>query len=487
MKTQSAIPHNLMVKFTHFLEEATGLRFREDSWPLFNKKFLPAAKDFGFEEASPCMEWLMSAPLNDEQIAILAHHLTVGETYFFRDSHAFHVLKQHILPELIERKRRQDKQLRIWSAACCTGEEPYSIAMVLKSILPDIEDWQITILGTDINNNFLKLAASGEFREWSFRGMPTLMKQRYFSQLKSKKYAIDPTVKSMVQFSYLNLIEDSYPSLLNGTNAMDLILANNVLIYFSEETINRVMQKVANSLVNKGWLMVSPVEVPYIQNDYLHPRSYPEATIFQKQDERYQPVRFFEQKALDLPSLEFTSKEVATPKPSPKKIVPPQEKDQPFTLAIKAFDKGCYEEAIHLLEDQKVDANIADLLIKCYGNLGQLQDALKWCDHAISISKSDPKNYFLKATLYQELEEDSLAIDNLNKALYFDSNFIIAHMSIANLYLREGKLKDAKRHYRNALALLEKYGEEDSVPCSEGLTAGRIRDIINTMQGAGNG
>ena len=180
------------------------------------------------------MDWLLSSePPSRNQIEILASYLTIGETYFFREKQTFEILEERILADLIKTRRQNERRLRIWSAGCCTGEEPYSIAMLLSKMLPDLKDWNISILATDINPRFLHKASEGVYSKWSFRDCPQGVKERYFRKAKEDRLEILPDIKKMVTFSYLNLVEDSYPSLSNCTNAMDVIFCRNVLMYFA--------------------------------------------------------------------------------------------------------------------------------------------------------------------------------------------------------------------------------------------------------------
>jgi chemotaxis protein methyltransferase CheR len=113
-----------------------------------------AARQAGHRHVEKYVEWLLSTPLSKLQIEELAGHLTIGETYFFRNPEQFTLLEQQVLPELIRQKQNDEKRLRIWCAGCSTGEEPYSVAISLRRVIPDIANWKITILATDLNGRF---------------------------------------------------------------------------------------------------------------------------------------------------------------------------------------------------------------------------------------------------------------------------------------------------------------------------------------------
>jgi chemotaxis protein methyltransferase CheR len=151
-----------------------------------------AARELGFSDPQSCARMLLSEPLTQATLATLASHLTVGETYFFRDGNTFSALEERILPELLRERREAGRRLRIWCAGCCTGEEPYSIAMLLDRLLPDAEAWNITILGTDINPHFLRKAGDGVYGEWSFRDAPAWVRDRYFVRRRDGCHVLHP-------------------------------------------------------------------------------------------------------------------------------------------------------------------------------------------------------------------------------------------------------------------------------------------------------
>jgi chemotaxis protein methyltransferase CheR len=208
-----------------------GLHFPRERWRDMERGIAAASRESGYAETEAFSHWLLSAPLTRPRIEGLASHLTVGETYFFRERESLDVLEQQLLPELLRARGRSERHLRIWSAGCCTGEEPYSIAMMIDRLIPDSENRNLTILATDINTHALRKAARGVFGAWSFRDTPGWLKERYFTRRQDGRFEIQPRLRRMVSFSYLNLAEDTYPSLVNGTNAMDVILCRNAVFH----------------------------------------------------------------------------------------------------------------------------------------------------------------------------------------------------------------------------------------------------------------
>src|SRR5450759_3902801 len=146
-----ALPDSLLSRLSDFLESQIGLHFPKERWRDLERGIAAAARESGYKEAQAYIHWLLAAPLTRTQIKGLASHLTVGETYFFREKRSLDILEQQILPELLRTRAQTEKHLRIWSAGCCSGEEPYSIAMLIDRLIPAFEKWSLTILATDIN------------------------------------------------------------------------------------------------------------------------------------------------------------------------------------------------------------------------------------------------------------------------------------------------------------------------------------------------
>ncbi|NKB18258.1 MAG: chemotaxis protein CheR [Pseudanabaena sp. CRU_2_10] len=179
--------------------------------------------------------------------------LTTGETYFFRDRGQLNLIQEAILPEIIARKHQaqaisQTKpSLRIWSAGCSTGEEPYSLATIVKELIPNYLNWNLLILGTDINTESIAKAKMGSYSEWSFRMVSPTIKQQYFSY-QDKSWQLDDRIRRMVKFQPGNLLTDDYPSLNSDIYNMDIIICRNVFIYFNAENVETILAKFYQAL-----------------------------------------------------------------------------------------------------------------------------------------------------------------------------------------------------------------------------------------------
>jgi len=183
--------------------------------------------------------------------------ITTNETLFFRDVSPFQGLKYKIIPELIDAKQKSatPKKIRIWSAACSTGQEPYSIAMMLSDMLPDIMQWDIHILGTDISDDVIKKASYGKYQIHEIkRGLTEEQIEKYFT-FKDDGYYIKDEIRYLVNFSHRNLLEP-----FTNMGLFDIVLCRNVAIYFDDDTRKHLFQRISNLITPQGYLVVGSSE-----------------------------------------------------------------------------------------------------------------------------------------------------------------------------------------------------------------------------------
>lgn len=494
----------LLSQLNDFVAARMGLHFPQERRRDLERGIDSAAREFDFQDTDACIRWLISSPLTNNHIEILAGYLTVGETYFFREKNCFEMLEARLLPDLIRSRRGAEPRLRIWSAGCCTGEEPYSIAMLLQRLIPDLKDWNVTIVATDINHRFLRKASDGVYNEWSFRETPAWIKERYFTRTKEGRFEILPELKKRVTFSSLNLAEDTYPSLTNNTNAMDIIFCRNVLMYFAPERAKKVIHNLYRSLIDGGWLIVSPSETSQALFSQFATVNFPGLILYQKKDgdpsRTGQAVEAFPDTLVEGPGVSFQPPVHVLTEPVPEAIVPHEtrallplqgeEQDianpppAPYAEATALYEQGRYAEASEqiagLLADHPNDAQAMTLLARVYANQGRLAEAFQWCERAIAADKLAAGCHYLLATVLQERGQVEEAVRSLKRALYLDPHFVLAHFALGNFAKQQGKLREWAKHFENALSLLSRYPEEGILPESEGMTAGRLMEIIRS-------
>jgi chemotaxis protein methyltransferase CheR len=484
------LPDSMMSQLSEFIAAKTALHFPPERWSDLEYKLGPAANEFGFADKEEFIQWLLSAQLTSGEMDVLASHLTIHETYFWREPQVFEALVAQVLPALVRLREYNDRHIRIWSAGCASGEEPYSIAIALHRAIPALKDWQITILATDIDPRILRKAMTGVYSKWSFRNAPQWLIDGYFRCKKDGVFEILPEIRKMVTFSYLNLAEDIYPTPQNNTNAMDIIFCRNVLMYFAPERARQVGQGLYRSLVEGGWLMVGASELSQVLFSQFTSVQFPDAIVYRKEIQgallpdpfQYELPPFF-QKTTAQPQAEFIAGVESTLPPfrfqedetvlaTGGQALPPDENAAVFRQTAQATDMEIPEKT----EGETLPAKTH--LIRALADQGKLNEALALCAEALAADKLDPGLHFLRASILQELNRFDEAGVSLKRTLYLDQNFLLAHFALGNLGLRQGKARAAKKHFENVLTLLKENRPEDILPESEGLTAGRFREII---------
>jgi len=501
----------LWERLSHFIARNTGLHFPPERIADLQRGLGAAAEEFGFADHARCAEWVLSGALTRPQLHVLASHLTVGETYFFRERRTFDALSNVILPDLISRRRGREQRLRLWSAACCTGEEAYSLAILLQRLLPDRKDWNVTILATDINERFLQKAAAGTYGEWSFRDCSPLFRERHFTRAPDGRYQVAAQIRDWVTFAQLNLAEDSFPSLSTDTNAMDVILCRNLLLYFTPAHARKLVEKLNNALVEPGWLAVSPSEYSQALFSRFAAVNFPGAVLYRKDGvmERNarvrapslpEPAATFELPAVPQdPTTELTAghwqPEVAPAAPSGQSSSS-MDLPRPLAAAEYAFSQGRYREAVDALlpafADPAIDGPTRGLppeheprafsvLARAYANQGNLTDALLWTARWIDSNKVEPTAHYLHAMILQEKGERRDARRALQSAVFLQPDFALAHFALGNLARADGRAAEASRHFANALRSLRHRSPDEPLPDSDGMTVGRLVQTINAL------
>src|SRR5262245_54755292 len=206
----------------------TGLWYYADKDEDFASRIERRFHTVGIRRCAEYLRLLHNEPDGSREMDDLVGELTIGETYFFRQVEHFHILRDRILPELIKRNS-QTRRLRIWSAGCATGAEPYSVAILLELDFADqIAGWDIAIIGTDINSEFLARARAARYAQWAFRTTPEWIKMRCFEH-QGSSWVLRPEFSRHVWFQYHNLASDTHPPGLPAL-PFDLILCRNVTI-----------------------------------------------------------------------------------------------------------------------------------------------------------------------------------------------------------------------------------------------------------------
>ena len=235
------------------LKERSGLIITADKGYLLETRLGPLVRERGLPSLAALMD-VLRQPGSDSVRAQVVDAMTTNETSFFRDSHPFDTLRKSVIPGLIER-RAGARALRIWSAACSTGQEPYSLSMILKDHFPVLNGWKIEIIATDISPSVLDRAREGVYSTFEVqRGMPIQMLVRHFEQV-GETWRIKDELRRNIIFRRANLLDD-----LAALGTFDIVLCRNVLIYFDQPTKTRILGAIAGRTASDGALLLGGAE-----------------------------------------------------------------------------------------------------------------------------------------------------------------------------------------------------------------------------------
>jgi chemotaxis protein methyltransferase CheR len=220
---------------------------------LVESRLAPLARAEGHESIADLVVELRK-PGSQRLQSHVIEAMTTNETSFFRDVHPFEALREQLLPELI-RRRSGERALRIWSAACSSGQEAYSIAITMREHFPELASWDVRILGTDISTEMLERAREGKYAQIEAnRGLPSKMLVKYFEH-KGAGWQVKPELRSMLEVKAMNLVEP-----WGALPRMDLVFLRNVLIYFDVPTKRQVLERVRGVLRPDGYLFLGAAE-----------------------------------------------------------------------------------------------------------------------------------------------------------------------------------------------------------------------------------
>lgn len=416
--------------------ERLGLVFPSGRRPELMRGIAQAAREAGARNVEVYLADLASAPDDHPEWSRLAGYLTIGETYFFRDRACFEALSQQVLPMLIEARRRAgDLRLNLWSAGCATGEEPYSLAIVLDTLLPDLRDWAVTILATDISGAALVQARRASYRDWSFRETPDLVRQRSFARGSDGRWRLADDLRRVVRFDVLNLAQPSSPPARVMPSGMDVVLCRNVLMYFTPAAQRMAAERLVGALAPHGWLVTSAVEASADLFRALEPVNFPNAVLFRHVGKR------------------------------------------PVETAPRLAGNGVAAPAVPRrlgLRDLLAEARIC-------ADAGARDRARALCEQAIGRDRLAVEAYLLLATIHQECGEAAAAIDMLQRVIYLAPATTSAHFLLGRLLLQRGDVRHGRKALEAVLDLLRVAEPGAPVAGAVDLTAGRLATAVRAQ------
>jgi chemotaxis protein methyltransferase CheR len=529
----------LIQLFIQLITAHTGLQIRLQDRSALSQKLLIRMKSAQIPDPEKYYQLLTATSLEGQkewrELVLL---LTTIESYFMRDQGQFSLLKKVIFPKLIEQKRNLHQTLgtqptlRIWSAGCSTGEEPYSLAIILKQLMADWRQWKILILGTDINEKVIEKAQQGVYSPWSFRLVDPQVQKQYFNQ-REFDWKINRELRQSVNFSCVNLITDDLPNIYKNIYNIDLILCRNVFVYFEPKYISLVLKKFSNTLKPGGYLMTGHAEVHGQIMKEFQPQIFPESVVYQRREalpgERCQieswrleepnsaleesgnsglvddghwlvgemmPASFAKGNFYEMTPVltessslgkmlrdRYVGGDVAGKNGSfsPGRISK-ELPDKTYLMLIEeaknSFQDQAYSEAINkakqsiYIQHDNFDANY--LLAQIYANLGKYSQAIEHCQRASKVDSMSVLPDYLHAQIAEEQGELEKAKKILKKIICFSPSFISAYLELGNIYNKQGQIKRAMKMYNSSCAILTKLPPHTRIEQQGKMTASQV-------------
>lgn len=359
----------------------------------------------------------------------LIRELAIGETYFFRDSEQMASLRSEVLPELMSRLGPSGRRLRIWSAGCSTGEEPYSLAILLDQAgLLDRAD----ILGTDLNPLALEQARCGVFREWSMRDVDGSIRTRYFQPV-SGRLLLSERIRLAVRFELHNLLSAEPPPAPSGlTEDFDLILCRNVVIYFDLQLVKEIAERFYQYLAPGGWLLMGASDAPLWDYAPFTPVRLPGGVVYSKRP----------------PTVPSSPSLPALPPPLPPPIAHEAHQANPAQAALLSVQSVAAQQGA--------------------------EEAWKACAQAAEQHPFHADLQILSAMLLLDLGRCAEARSAARRAIYLDRASPLAHYVLGTTAQRLGDLKEALLSFRNARDCAAALPKDTPIPLFEGGRAGQL-------------
>lgn len=449
-------PGSPLDRVARWYEERTGTPLTLFPAEVLRDRVASAMAKAGIRDLAILLERLQREP---RLLDVLVSELTIPETYFFRDPQHFDFIRDEIFPGLVDGSGKA-RPLRAWSAGCSTGEEIYSLAMLL-----DMHGRLAgsSLLATDLNLDSLQAARRACYRPWSLRLGHSFPAETYLTPVGSL-HQVSDRIRHAIRLEPFNLVAPGFPATLDDPPRLDLILCRNVLIYFNPASVARVAEKLHAALAPGGWLIAGPSDPPLHPHCPLELRTTPHGIFYRKPDDR--PVELRRDPGHILPPAIPARQRAPGPRApaasSPRATVrtPPR--------ARQALAEGQYVEALGLARQAGPSAEAAVIEVSARVALEGPRQALERAVPLIADHPGSSELRYLIATLKLGLGDPAGATGELETLLRRDHGVVAAMVMLAELLQRAGSHERAIREYRNALQILVDSPADDPVPLTEG-------------------
>ncbi len=498
--------------FQTLLIDESGLYFDKDKSRSLQLALWERVQKRGHGSYREYYNLLKFHPEGRLEISDLLDLITIGETYFFRNRPHFEALMKFVLPEIIRKKiSSKNRSLRIWSAGCSRGDEPYSIAMAVMEVLPSYKNWDISILGTDINKNALANAKEAVYGRKDTSRLSGEYLDKYF-QVRGTNYILDNSVKKLVRFESHNLASD--PFTIQQMRNLDIIFCRNVTIYFNFQTTKQITEKFYDCLSSNSYLFIGHAETLWQITNKFKSVEFPQTFIYKK---ALQPVEetamrpFMSVPEINLEEFvhstanigfvktqisgeNFFSEEAVFSEAAGDELEEKADQFQNIAIPsqIKAEEefKALHQEAAIFFNEKKYDEallrfdkiiakdknNITAYFAKAnvLANQAKYEEAINALANIIKADNLYVEAYYLLGVLLYKTENFSDAVAHFRKVIYVDPEIVLAYYNLGNIYLYQKKFSKAGREFNNVITLLETKPENEKVKFCEDFTVDSI-------------
>ncbi|MGQ5524940.1 CheR family methyltransferase [Chitinimonas sp. PSY-7] len=432
-----------------------GLDFSDDRMPRLEAALVQAQRD-GL--TIPCTDPAVDAT---PQLIQLLPYLVVGETYFQRDLTPHGVIGQTILQPLLQRRREsKDLRLRFWNTACCTGEEAYTLLFCLDSLLgEDLANWQLELLATDLNPNFIRHAKTGRYSEYPFRQNEAAWRARYFVP-DGRFWQVAPAWRDHIRFCTHNLAGVDYQ--LAGKGNFDLILCRNALMYLTPTAIQYVLRQLQARLAPEGRLLLSAAEAGLANNAGFYGELLGLSYAIGPATSRSGPSP-------------GKTEVVSSSRPPPKPVKHASRHHRPLATQANAAPPAHEQDNLSAYERcLQRSKQLADQ--------GQLTKAEASCRQAMQLNPLSSAPYWLLALVHDAAGQYTAALQQLQKLSYLEPGFVLAPYLEAQIHLRLDQVTQARRACSRCLQLLAKLDDSQLVPFGDGMSVAQLRQLCLALE-----
>jgi chemotaxis protein methyltransferase CheR len=430
---------------------------------------------------------LTASPSGSEEFRALAEQLTVNETFFFRNTDSLRAFTEVVLPDRIRAKSRE-RRLRILSAGCASGEEPYSLAILVREALPDFGAWDVKIIGIDVNLAMLTKAREARYSAWSLRATSEDAKRRYF-RVEGRDFVLVPEIQKMVTFEERNLVDED--ALFWQSLACDVVFCRNVLMYFTPDKAREVVRRISQALLPSGYFFIGHAETLRGLTQEFHLCHTHDTFYYQRRNAseaafaaemRADPLRaqaddslpaVVESTASWVDVIQRASERIATladgrarspDQDAPRSIPGGQAasiaaaRTWDLGLVLEAVRQERFADALALISslppDAHEDPDAVLLRAVLLTNNGRLDESEEACSRLLALDELNAGAHYLMALCREHASDLTGAMEHDQTAIYLDAGFAMPHLHLGIMAKRSGDAATAQRELAQALILL---------------------------------